>query len=86
MICIYVVLYSVYFYLAHNENNENNFYYEDNHLPKSILRVGGASILAACMSAWVLMPAYYSLTFGKTTFTDPNFYPELNFDPLDMPS
>lgn len=84
MICIYVVLYSIYFYLAHNENNENNFYYEDNHLPKSILRVGGASILAACMSAWVLMPAYYSLTFGKTTFTDPNFYPGLNFDPLDF--
>ncbi|MBR4881870.1 MAG: YfhO family protein, partial [Clostridia bacterium] len=84
MICIYVVLYSVYYYLAHNENNENNFYYEDNHLAKSILRVGGASALAACMSAWVLMPAYYSLTFGKTTFTDPNFYPGLNFDPLDM--
>ncbi|MBQ4561354.1 MAG: YfhO family protein [Clostridia bacterium] len=86
MICIYVVLYSIYYYIAHNENNENNFYYEDNHLPKSILRVGGASILAASMSAWVLMPAYYSLTFGKTTFTDPNFYPHLQFDPLDMVS
>ena len=84
MICIYVVIYSVYYYVAHNENNENNFYYEDNHLPKSILRVGGYSILSACMSAWVLMPAYYSLTFGKTTFTDPDFFPTLKFDPLDM--
>ncbi len=86
MICIYVVLYSLYYYVAHNENNENNFYYEENHLAKSILRVGGASALAGCMSAWVLMPAYYSLTFGKTTFTDPNFFPELNFDPLDLVS
>ncbi len=84
MVCIYVVIYSVYYYVAHNENYENNFYYEENHLPKSILRVGGYSILAACMSAWVLMPAYYSLTFGKTTFSEPNFIPDLKFDPLDL--
>ncbi|MBR4881985.1 MAG: YfhO family protein, partial [Clostridia bacterium] len=31
-----------------------------------------------------LMPAYYSLTFGKTTFTDPSYYPSLKFNPLDL--
>lgn len=86
MICIYVVIYFLYYYAAHNENNENNFYYEDFHFVRSAVRAGGYSIVSACMSAWVLMPAYYSLTFGKTTFSDPSFAPELKFDPLDMVS
>ncbi|MBR6513770.1 MAG: YfhO family protein [Clostridia bacterium] len=84
MICIYVLIYSIYYYIAYGENNENNFYYEEHHLPKSILRVGGASLIAGAMSSWVLMPAYYSLTFGKTTFTDPSYYPSLTFNPLDL--
>ncbi len=84
MICIYAVVYFLYYYIAHNENNENNFYYEDLHFVKSAVRLGGYSLIGAMLSAWVLMPAYYSLTFGKTTFSDPNFAPELKFDPLDM--
>lgn len=84
MICIYVVIYFLYYYAAHNENSENNFYYEDLHFVKSAVRAGGYSILSAMMSAWVLLPAYYSLTFGKTTFSDPSFIPELKFDPLDL--
>lgn len=84
MVCIYTVLYFFYYFFAYSKNNENNFYYEKLHFIKSLIRIAASSIVSAAMSAWVLYPAYYSLTFGKTTFSDPNFYPELKFPPLDF--
>ncbi|MBR5515974.1 MAG: YfhO family protein [Clostridia bacterium] len=84
MVCIYCVLYFLYYFVAHSENKENNFYYERFHFLKSFLRFAASSIISAAMSAWVLYPAYYSLTFGKTEFSDPTFYPELKFQPLDF--
>lgn len=84
MICIYTVLYFFYYYIAYSKDHENNFYYEDFHFIKSLVRIASSSLIAVAMAAWVLYPAYYSLTFGKTTFSDPNFFPELKFAPLDM--
>ncbi|MBE6687033.1 MAG: hypothetical protein E7591_07350 [Ruminococcaceae bacterium] len=84
MVCIYTLLYFFYYCIAYSKNNENNFYYENAHFIKSFMRIGAATVIAAAMAAWVLYPAYYSLTFGKTTFSDPDFTPALKFSPLDM--
>lgn len=73
MICIYVVLYFFYWYFAHNENGENNFWDEKNHFVKALGRTALYSIIAVAIAAWIILPTYYSLTFGKTTFSDPSY-------------
>ncbi|MBR6916632.1 MAG: YfhO family protein [Clostridia bacterium] len=50
------------------------------HFPKCLLRFGLASLCAVCIGAVIIIPTYYSLTFGKTTFSDPSFAPKMNFD------
>lgn len=84
MICIYTAVYFFYYYFATKEHHENNFYYENCHFIKSLIRIAAASVIAVAIAAWVLYPAYYSLTFGKTTFSDPDYSAFLKFSPLDM--
>ena len=79
MLCIYVVVYFVYYYFAKSENGENNFWDERAHFPRSVLRLGFYSLIAVGAAAWIILPTYYSLTFGKTTFSDPNYAMEAKF-------
>ena len=84
MICIYCFLYFFLYYLAHNEGNRNNPLGEKLHFVKSLFRVAFFSMIALGITAIILLSAYYSLNFGKTTFSDPKWKTELNFDILDM--
>ena len=51
---------------------------------ETLMRFGVFSFIALMISAFVLLCAYYSLTFGKTDFSNPSFFPSLNFDFLDL--
>ena len=51
---------------------------------ETLMRFGVFSVLAFMISAFVLLCALYSLSFGKTDFSNPNFFPTLNFDFLDL--
>ena len=73
MVVIFTVLYCFYDYFAHNQNNENNPLGEKNHFIKSVMRVGVWSVLAICMAALVILSARYSLSFGKSDFSTPNW-------------
>ena len=84
MICIYVVIYFVYYYIAKSENGENNFWCESNHFIKSFGRFAIYSLLAAALAAWIILPTYYSLQFGKSTFSSPNYDLSSNFDFLAL--
>ena len=70
MVCIYVALYFFFYYAAHEDNNPLN---EKFHLPKSLGRIAGASLLAIGISAVMVLGAYYSLGFGKNEFTSPDW-------------
>ena len=83
MVCIYVVLYFFYYYVAKSGNGENNPLGEKIHFAKSLLRIIVYSIIAVGISAVIIFTAYYSLTFGKTTFTDPKWEFGLKFDLMD---
>ncbi len=83
MVCIYVVLYFFYYYVAQSENGENNPLGEKTHFAKSLLRIIIYSIIGVGISAVIIFTAYYSLTFGKTTFTDPSWEFGLKFDLMD---
>lgn len=84
MVCIYCVAYFLFYYFMRNEKGQNNPYRENVHFAKSFLRFVFFSVLAAAMAAVILMTAYYSLTFGKTTFSTTNWNFKTNFDILDM--
>ena len=64
MVCIYSAMYFVYYCLSHKYDDLNPTG-EDKHLLKSFLRFSLYSVLSAAICAFVLVAAYYSLSFGK---------------------
>ncbi|MBQ2735485.1 MAG: YfhO family protein, partial [Clostridia bacterium] len=84
MVCIYCVLYFFLYYLAHNEEGRNNPLQEKHHFIKSLFRIGFFSIVAVGVAAVILLSAYYSLNFGKTTFSNPKWEWNIKFDLLDL--
>lgn len=84
MVCIYTIAYFFYYYFAHNENGKNNPSGEPHHFRRSFLRIAGSSAIAVGISMVIVASAYYSLQFGKNTFSNPNFDPTIRFDILDF--
>ena len=84
MVCIYVALYFFYYYLAKSKNKENNPLGERAHFLLSLVRIGLSSALAIGMSAVIVLSAYYSLSFGKNTFSDPDWSFILRYDLADL--
>ncbi len=83
MISIFTVLYFLYDFFSH-EKNEVNPTKEAHHFLYSTGRFALYSLIGALIAAILLLPAYYSLTFGKTTFTNPDYAFGFNFDILDF--
>ena len=84
MMCIFCALYFFYYYFAHNRKFENNFYMEENHFWRSLLRMAVYSGIVIMISMIIWYPAYTSLQFGKSSFSKPNFTFSQNFDLLDF--
>ena len=84
MVCIWCFLYFFLYYIAHGEDNRNNPLREKYHFFKSLLRIAFYSLIALGIAAVILLSAYYSLNFGKTTFSDPKWEWYLKFDILDL--
>lgn len=84
MMCIFALLYFFYYFFAHNSDFDNNFYEEKNHFIKSIGRAVIFGMIGLAIAMVVLYPAYVSLSFGKTEFSDPNYAFAQKFDFIDM--
>jgi len=84
MTCIYSGVYFFIYYFMHNEKGRNNPYREKTHFAKSFLRMGLFSAIAVAISAVIILTAYYSLSFGKNTFSNTYWGLEMRFDILDM--
>ena len=83
MVCIYCVLYFMYYYFANSPEtiNPNK---KKLHFLSTGLKFGFFAILSAAIAAVILFSAYYSLTFGKNTFSDPNWNIRAKFEFLDF--
>lgn len=79
MVCIYCAIYFFVYYFAHNEEGRNNPFGETRHFLKSFLRIAFYSLIAIGAAAVILLSAYYSLNFGKTTFSSPDWSLHSNF-------
>ncbi len=84
MACIYTAAYFFYYFYAHNENMRNNPMKERSHFARSFIRIGMFSVLAIGVSMVIVAGAYYSLGFGKNTFSNPNYSLSQQFDILDL--
>ena len=83
MMCIFAVLYFFYYYFSKSKN-EINPNGEKLHFLRAGVRFALFSILAAAISAFMLIVAYYSLGFGKSEFSNPNWGLNGNFAILDF--
>ena len=84
MVCIYCLLYFFFYYAAHGGTEQANPLRERLHFLKALLRTAFFSFLAIGIAMVILLSAYYSLNFGKTTFSNPQWVWNLNFDIIDL--
>ena len=86
------VYYLYYFFLVRDELAQNPGAKEGSWLKRTLrsngfetlMRFGVFTVVALMISAFVLLCAIYSLTFGKSDFSNPSFAPTMNFDFLDL--
>ncbi len=83
MVCIFTVIYFFYYYNIY-DSSEPGVVHEKAHFLKSFGRIAIASLIGLGMAMIIILPAYYSLTFGKTTFSDPSWEFTQRFDFLDF--
>ncbi len=83
MVCIGVAAY-FFFYYTMLTAKERNPMAESFHFLKTFGRMILFSAIAVGIASLIIFPAYYSLTFGKTTFSDPKFNFDQKFDFLDL--
>ncbi|MGN1345506.1 MAG: YfhO family protein [Eubacteriales bacterium] len=57
---------------------------ETNHFLRTLGRIVLWSLTALAISAILLLPVYYSLSFGKLEFSDPDYTPEQLFNFADL--
>jgi len=84
MTCIYCAVYFFAYYFMQNEDHRNNPYREKAHFAKSFLRMGLFSVIAVAISAVIILASYYSLSFGKDTFSSTNWWFQMRFDIFDI--
>jgi len=82
MVCIYVALYFFYYLFA--EGDRSNPTGERMHRLRAFIRIAVCSAIGIAISAFVVLGAYYSLTFGKNSFSSPYWGLSDNFNVLDL--
>lgn len=83
MMCIFSTAYFLYAYFS-RDPEERNPLGRRFHFIKSASRFALYSVIAAAICAALLLCTYYSLGFGKTEFSNPNFTPDQKFDWMDL--
>ncbi len=83
MSCIFVAVYFFYYYFSKDENERNPMGVKK-HFEKSLGRIALFSVITLLICAALILCTYYSLTFGKTEFSHPNYGLEQRFDWMDM--
>ncbi len=84
MMCFWCLAYFFFYYISENVANKNNPLCEKHHFIKSFGRFAGYSLLSVGIATVILLTAYYSLKFGKTTFTDPSWSFSFKFDIIEL--
>ena len=83
MLCWYTLFCFFFTYFKENKDtiNPNG---EKLHFIKSLFKIGASSVIGIGISAFVVGAAYYSLQFGKSEFSEPNWDIVARFDLFDL--
>ncbi len=83
MACLFVLIWFFirYFMFTPEERNADG---EKNHFLHTFCRIAFWSLIALAISAIIILPVYYSLSFGKLEFSDPDYTAEQLFDFADL--
>lgn len=83
MMCLFLLLYFFYCYFS-QAPHERNPRGERFHFIRSLSAMGFFSVIAILIACLIILPAYYSLQFGKSDFTSPTFTFTSKFPLLDL--
>ena len=83
MLCIFAVLFFFYSYYSKSPE-EINPKAEKLHFLRTGSRFAIFSLLSAAISAFMLIAAFYSLGFGKSEFSSPDWSLKTNFEIIDF--
>ena len=83
MTCIFTFLYFFYCYFSQTKE-ERNPRGERAHFPRALLRMGVFSVIALLLACLIVLPAYYSLQFGKNEFSNPTYEFTSKFKLFDL--
>ncbi len=83
MVCIYSFIYFffAYFRMTAEERNPQGL---SRHFLRRLVRMGIFSVIAVLMAALIIIPAYYSLSFGKNMFSTPIWSFDSRFSLYDL--
>lgn len=84
MLCWYTLFCFFFTYFKEEDRSLINPSGEKFHFFKSLFRIGGSTVVGIGMSAFIIGAAYYSLQFGKNTFSEPNWDMFARFDLFDL--
>lgn len=80
MLAIFSVLYFLYYYCFGTDRN----FTTGKERFMTFVNFGISAIVGAMLSAFMILPVYYSLKLGKFEFTDPDYSLSLQFTAIDM--
>ena len=83
MTCIFTFLFFFYCYFRQTKE-ERNPRGERAHFVRSLLRMGVFSAIALLIACLIVLPAYYSLQFGKNAFSNPTYEFTSKFKLFDL--
>ena len=83
MMCIFSALYFFAFYFS-KDSEEINPRGEKFHFAKRLCRMGFSAVIVVSVTAIILLPTYYSLSFGKSDFSTPSYVLEQKNDFLEI--
>lgn len=81
MMCIFTVLYFIYYYFS---RKDNNYMDEKYHFIKTVSRAILFTVIGIGIAAVIILCAYYSLQFGKNTFSETKFTFEFKNNFIDL--
>lgn len=80
MLCIVTAAYFFVYLFGEHADRERHGKSPKNSLAAIFIRMGLYTVIALALSAVIVLPAYHSLSFGKTDFTVPDFTPTQTAD------
>lgn len=80
MCCIFTAFYFFYYVCFASDKIKFNF----GGIFKVVVRMAGATAVAMCLAAFMILPVYNALSLGKFDFTTPDYSFKTQFSPLEF--